>query len=233
MEWLSKIVGVVLKHGSRESYQKNKRSFTTLSDEIKQALFDFDLIPIGILTPKEEVSFESKATDPHLNKTQLEILKNEVSICNGLVFQGGIHYDDYEYDIARFAYQNDIPTLGICCGQSIMTLALGGDIAIVSKETHKSVDEYVHDCRVVTGTRFHHYVQTDSMIVNSRHTRSVINPGPYLTTSAIDCDGNAEVVEAEDKKYFIGVRFHPESLYKKDKNMAAVFESFAQTVKRL
>lgn len=61
----------------------------------------------------------------------------------------------------------------------------------------------------------------------------MINPGPYLTTSAIDCDENAEVVEAEDKKYFIGVRFHPESLYKKDKNMAAVFESFAQTIKRL
>lgn len=69
------------------------------------------------------------------------------------------------------------------------------------------------------------------MMVNSRHIKAVTNPGPYLTVSAVDCDGNAEGVEAYDKKFYIGVRFHPESLYKKDRNMAAIFENFAQTVK--
>ena len=39
-------------------------------------------------------------------------------------------------------------------------------------------------------------------------------------------DGYADVIEAKDKDFYIGVRFHPESLYKIDANMNCIFESF-------
>lgn len=45
-------------------------------------------------------------------------------------------------------------------------------------------------------------------------------------------DGYADVIEAEDKDVYIGVRFHPESLYRIDKNMNNIFSCFIEKCKR-
>lgn len=50
---------------------------------------------MGILSPKEEIDFKSQGTASHLNRLQLEILEKEISVCSGIIFQGGCHYDDF------------------------------------------------------------------------------------------------------------------------------------------
>ena len=44
-------------------------------------------------------------------------------------------------------------------------------------------------------------------------------------------DGHPDVVESKDKVFYMGVRFHPESLYLKDVNMNRIFEEFINVCK--
>ena len=229
---MGKVVGIVSKHAFANSWT-NGRALTIVNDEVKQAVIDAGLVPIGILPPKWEICLNQniKHNESHLTEEELEVLEWQLSICDGIILPGGGNSDDFEYDVARYAYENDVPILGICHGQGVMVQILGGKITKVDEEKHKQPDiEYVHGCRVVGGTKFCQFVGTHCLMVNSRHKYAVSDPGPDLMVSAIDEDGNIEVIEARDKSFYVGVRFHPESLYKKDLRMASIFRNFAQVV---
>lgn len=62
-------------------------------------------------------------------------------------------------------------------------------------------------------------------MVNSRHSRYSLNVGP-LKVTALSPDGIDEIVEDKKKTFYVGVQFHPESLYKKDENMKNLFLYF-------
>ena len=130
-----------------------------------------------------------------------------------------------------YAYKNNIPTLAICMGQTVMAKMFNAEIAEVSPEMHKKSCDYAHTCSILPGTLFHDITKSKHIQVNSRHIYSVKSLNK-LTISALDCDGNAEVIESQDKKFFLGVRFHPESLYQTDEKMRAIFESFAHAIGR-
>jgi gamma-glutamyl-gamma-aminobutyrate hydrolase PuuD len=65
------------------------------------------------------------------------------------------------------------------------------------------------------------------MKVNSRHKR-VVDKCPLLDKVAFCEDSYPDVVESKIKRFYIGVRFHPESLYEKDSNMNKIFKSFIE-----
>lgn len=68
------------------------------------------------------------------------------------------------------------------------------------------------------------------MMVNSIHKRAV-KDCPKLDKVAFCEDGYPDVIESKDKKFYIGVRFHPERLYKKDSKMNMIFEAFINACK--
>lgn len=217
-----KIVGIVSKHMTKNNL---------ISIEVSRALMEQGLLTIGILPPNEKVEYDAYPCRRHLLPWGQQLLEKQMEMVDGIVFQGGDRIGDYEYDIARFAYANDIPTLGICAGQSAIANALGADIVDVDPKEHRVLAEkYVHSCEVVPGTRFASIVKKPIIQVNSRHKRAV-KRCDQLVVSGVDPDGNAEVLEAPNKRFFMGVRFHPESLYREDPEMLAIFEAFAHAVK--
>lgn len=68
------------------------------------------------------------------------------------------------------------------------------------------------------------------MMVNSRHKRTIENC-PMLNKVAFCEDRYPDVIESKNKKFYIGVRFHPESLYKKDAKMNKIFKEFINICK--
>ena len=62
-------------------------------------------------------------------------------------------------------------------------------------------------------------------MVNSRHIGYSSDLG-ILKAVAYSPNGIDEVVEDSNKKFYVCVQFHPESLYKKDKNMNNIFKEF-------
>lgn len=53
-----------------------------------------------------------------------------------------------------------------------------------------------------------------------------IDTCPKLEKVAFCENGYPNVIESKDKEFYIGVRFHPEDLYKKDENINNIFKGF-------
>lgn len=68
------------------------------------------------------------------------------------------------------------------------------------------------------------------MQVNSRHKRT-IKECPNLDKVAFCEDCYPDVIESKNKTFYIGVRFHPESLYKIDEIYNRIFEAFVNACK--
>lgn len=224
------IIGVVAKY--RDGDENKKRVDSRIRNEIKQAIFDNGAIAIGIISPNEEIQC---AGDNWLDYNELinkEDIISQIKLCDGIILQGGNTNEAFEPFIAKYCYDNDIPCLGICAGQNSVVRGLGGTIfKIPNPEKHdKPMDEYVHSIQINENSKFYNIVRTNKMMVNSRHKRS-IKDCPMLDKVGFCEDGYPDVVESKNKKFYIGVRFHPESLYKKDENMNNIFKEFINVCK--
>lgn len=216
------IIGIVAKH-----YKKyNLRLETFIRDEVEQAIFDNGGIAIGILPPNEGKIKARKGYHDQLTTTEKHNLYAQIDLCDGIILQGGGFSDMYEIFIAKYCYDYDIPCLGICAGNQNMARAVGGIVdKINSNENHKNEDKYVHSIKIQKNSKFYEIIGKEEIMVNSRHNYCAINTGK-LNVVAHSKDGINEVIENPFKKFFIGVQFHPESLYKTDENMNNIFKYF-------
>ena len=224
------IIGIVSKH-----YDTNKscKTDTYVRDEVKQAIYDNGGIAIAILPPTKNINECGDEWTNNLTEEEMDNLIQEIKLCSGVILQGGALTENFENIIAKYCYDNDIPTLGICAGQNVIARALGGTTFKISNpDKHdRTFDEYVHSIKINDNSKFYNIVKVKEMMVNSRHKRS-IKDCPLLDKVAFCEDGYPDVIESKDKKFYIGVRFHPESLYKKDKNMNTIFKELINACKK-
>lgn len=216
------IIGIVSKHFLKEEIRPDM----FIRDEIKQSIFDNGGIAIGITLPKnEKIDVEDK-WENNLSKDEYNNLITQINLCVGIIIQGGGACDNYEMIVAKYCYDNNIPTLGICCGQNVMVRALGGTTKLVSNpEKHKTNDLYVHSVRLIENTKFFKIIRKEQIEVNSRHKKT-IDKHPLLVVNCLCEDGYIDGLESPDKAFYMAFRFHPESLYKIDKNHNRIFEEF-------
>ena len=225
------IIGIVAKH--REEDKDLIRQDSRIRDEVKQAVFDNRGTAIGILSPNEKVQM---AGDDWFNYEKFldnENIINQIELCDGIVLQGGNTNESFEPFIARYCYENDIPCLGICAGQNSIARALNGTIGKVKNpdKHNSSFDNYVHPIFIDEKSKFYQIIKAKEIMVNSRHKRFV-EKCPKLDKVGFCDDNYPDVIESKNKKFYIGVRFHPESLYKIDENMNSIFKYFIKACKK-
>lgn len=225
------IIGIVAKY--RDGAEKKTRADSRIRNEVKQAVFDNGAIAIGIISPNKEMQ---GVGDNWLDYNELinkEDIISQIKLCDGIILQGGNANEAFEPFIAKYCYDNDIPCLGICAGQNSVIRGLGGTTCkIPNSEKHNQPNEdYVHSIQIDPSSKFYNIVQSEKFRVNSRHKRT-IDKCLLLDKVGFSEDGYVEVVETKNKKFYIGVQFHPESLYKIDKNMNNIFKCFIQSCKK-
>ena len=225
------IVGIVAKY--RDGDEKQKIVDSRIRNEIKQAVFDNGGIAIGIISPNDEIQPAGDDWMKYNDLIDKENVIRQIKLCDGIILQGGNTNEAYEPFIAKYCYDNDIPCLGICAGQNSIVRGLGGTTYKISNpEKHNQPSkEYVHSVHIDTSSKFYNIVKVAEIMVNSRHKRTVGNC--LLLDKVGFCeDGYADIVESKDKTFYIGVRFHPESLYKVDENMNNIFKKFIESCKK-
>ncbi len=224
------IIGIISKHYKEYN---TERTDTYIRDEVKQAIFDNNGVAIGILPTDNEIKRRADNWEENLTEDEYNNLIAQIKLCDGIVFQGGMSADNYENIAAKYCYNNNIPTLGICCGQNIIVRAVGGTTyEIPNPEKHlQNSKEYVHSVKIDIKSKFYQIVKKEEIMVNSRH-RKTIKDCPNLEKVGFCDDGYPDVVEAKDRDFYIGVRFHPESLYKIDENMNNIFKEFIKVCKK-
>lgn len=127
--------------------------------------------------------------------------------------------DVQELLLVRYAYDRQIPMLGICKGIQMINAALGGTLY---QDIHSQMD----------GTRIKHSqdqdrrfpshtvkIEEDSILhrlfgeelaVNSFHHQACKSAAPCLKVTATAPDGVIEAVESNEFKSILGVQWHPE-----------------------
>ena len=139
----------------------------------------------------------------------------------------------FELAIIHAAYNANIPALGICGGQQLMNVALGGTLiqhipdAIPDALAHEQPnprDEAGHGVSLAAGSALLRITQRAKMEVNSAHHQAVERPAPSFTVNAVAPDGVIEGIEDTSRRWFIGVQWHPE--FAIDPGDVRLFESF-------
>jgi putative glutamine amidotransferase len=119
------------------------------------------------------------------------------------------------------ALARDMPVLGICGGQQLLAVALGGTLIqhipdsvpdALAHEQPTPRHQPGHTVAITPGTRLHAIVQAEQMQVNSSHHQAVRSIGPRTRINAVAPDGVVEGIEDPGRRFCLGVQWHPEFL---------------------
>lgn len=222
------IIGIVSK--PREKYEYDLWRRTDVIDEFRYLVVTNGGIAISLLPP--ERSFEFNDNDicdlRKLTKEEIEDIDEMVKICDGIVLQGGLVSCNYEIEIAKKCIEYDIPLVGICAGFNNILRALGIDVDEDKTNKHNFYDiEYRHKITIKKDTLLYDLVGKEQIDVNSIH--SMIAPiekiEKFVKISSYTSDGLVESFELNNKRFIVGVKWHPE-LMLKEKFTERLFEKF-------
>ena len=145
----------------------------------------------------------------------------------------------FEVAITRGALARDMPVLGICGGQQLLNVVLGGTLIqhipdeiddALAHEQPNPRDEPGHRVEIVPGTLLHDIVGATEMNVNSAHHQAVKDVSSSVTIDARTSDGVVEGIEAPDERFCLGVQWHPEfEIDPGDRRIFAAFVDAART----
>jgi putative glutamine amidotransferase len=139
---------------------------------------------------------------------------------------------DFELAATRAALARDKPVLGICGGQQLLAVALGGTLiqhipdevpGALPHEQPNPRTEPGHDVAIAPGSHLSAIVAAPRMGVNSAHHQAVATPGS-ARVNAVAPDGVIEGIESPAHRFAIGVQWHPE--YAVDARDPAIFAAF-------
>ncbi len=124
--------------------------------------------------------------------------------------------DAAELPLMRSALDRDLPLLGICRGMQLLSVVCGGSLAqhlpdVVGHDGHRPAPGVygLHDVRLEPGSKVHG-ILGDRVSVPSYHHQGLDSPGG-LTVSGYADDETAEAVEHPDRRFAVGVLWHPEA----------------------
>jgi len=164
-------------------------------------------------------------------------VEETLDVLDGLLFSGGNDLDPESYGAAAHpettglrperdrgelallqgALARDMPTLAVCRGLQVLNVARGGDLVqhlpeTVGHEQHREVKGVFseHGVRVDDGSRLGSVIG-DRAPVKSHHHQGVGRVGEGLREVAWADDGTVEGLEDPERRFAVGVLWHPEA----------------------
>lgn len=154
--------------------------------------------------------------------------------------------DEFELAISRAALERDLPILAICRGLQVLNVAAGGTLlqhvqdavgeGISHSTSHEPKNEIAHAIQVEPGSALAsalgpRVMAIETCAVNSRHHQAVDAVAPGFVVSATAPDGIVEAIERPDRRFCVGVEWHPENFWATGE-FAPLFEAFVRACQR-
>ena len=123
-----------------------------------------------------------------------------------------------ELALLRGALDRGMPVLGICGGEQLLAVVLGGTLiqhipdevpAALPHEQPTPRHLAGHSIRIAPGTLLHRIVGAAEMQVNSSHHQAVATAGAAVVNAEAP-DGVVEGIEDPSRRFCLGVQWHPE-----------------------
>jgi gamma-glutamyl-gamma-aminobutyrate hydrolase PuuD len=126
--------------------------------------------------------------------------------------------DRGELALLQAALARDLPVLAVCRGFEVLNVARGGDLVqhlpeTVGHERHREVKGVFsdHGVRVDEASRLGSLLGGEVAAVKSHHHQALGRIGEGLRETAWAEDGTVEGVEDPEKRFAVGVLWHPEA----------------------
>lgn len=165
---------------------------------------------------------------------------------DGFLFTGGQDVsscperDKEETLLLGKAMEADKPILGICRGLQFINVFLGGTLwqdlpsQRPSEIVHRQGKPYgVPTHQVSISGDLQSLLGKDILDVNTLHHQAIKDLGGGLAPMAVAPDGLIEAVQMPEKRFVWAVQWHPEYLFKTDKDSLAIFSCFVEHCSRL
>ena len=137
--------------------------------------------------------------------------------------------DDFEFELFRIFYATKKPILGICRGEQLINVALGGKLHqhIDGHKQSEGREVFDRTAKLTPGSRLHEICDGASEIrTNSFHHQAVKESAPNVRISALADDMTVEAIEDTEHPFLVGVQWHPELFCRNDENARKLFEAF-------
>ena len=154
--------------------------------------------------------------------TNIDKVINDINKCSGIIMQGGDDFLDIHIDIIKYLYERDIPLLAICMSMQAMGVLFNGKLGFI--ENHNINKKYVHYVNIKNNTLLYDIIKQDKILVNSYHKQ-------YLTKTDLDISGYSNCIEAiedKNKRFFLGLQWHPEKMVEYDNIERKIFDYFKE-----
>lgn len=149
---------------------------------------------------------------------------------------------EFEWAITKGALERGMPILGICGGEQLLNVILGGTLiqhipdSIPNAFAHEQPNprhEPGHEIAIVANTLLYKIVGTATLAVNSAHHQAVGKAAPGVVVNARAGDGVIEGIEYPAHPFCLGVQWHPEfSITKADEKIFAAFIEAARAYRK-
>lgn len=192
-------------------------SYIMINDEIKQMINKNNALAIGIMP--QDTKFKRNGDNVYsLSKEEKEDLKTILEKVDGVILQGGIVNNSYEQEIVQICLNQNKPLLCICGGFNNMVKALGGNLVEHSEFHNKYGEEEAHKVVLNKDSYLYHILKKEDFMVNSIHnliatSTSIKN---CKITGICPMDNTVEAIEVPNKKFAIGIKWHPELMQNND-----------------
>jgi putative glutamine amidotransferase len=133
--------------------------------------------------------------------------------------------DTLEFALIKKALELNMPIFGICRGEQILNIALGGSLFIdIPTDYDTTIKHRIHDWQncyhavcVEPGTKFAQVTNVNKGNVTSNHHQAIDRLAKDLRAAARSTDGLIEAVEWKEpkgKSFLMAVQWHPERMNK-------------------
>lgn len=150
--------------------------------------------------------------------------------------------DEFELALAREALERDLPLLAICRGHQVLNVATGGTLVQdipseltgdVGHDSRRRRWEPAHMVQVNEGTRLREILGRSTVSVNSFHHQAIERVGRGLLVSACSIgDRLVEAVEMPDRRFVLGVQWHPEAYWNREDGFQTLFAALVAASRR-
>jgi len=155
-----------------------------------------------------------------------------------LTEKADLELDEFEIILASWAFQQDIPVLGICRGMQLINIVLGGTLfqdisnqypnSIAHTHRHLPRTHLAHHIVVEPGSRMETILGSREVKVNSLHHQAIKEPGKGVRITGRAPDGIAELLEVTGYRFVMAAQSHPEEIYSIETAFERLFAAFVQ-----
>lgn len=146
--------------------------------------------------------------------------------------------DEYCLDLIHRSVDADMRVLAICRGSQLLNVAYGGSLIpdIEDFAIHRGgpgkptfLDEPVN---LLPESKIAKLYNRERLVVRSGHHQAVDRVAPVLRATAVADDGVVEGTEHPEKRWVVGIQWHPEDSNGSAQDRAVLFREFVNQCRR-